>query len=312
MNTPLLSRFARRGRSLLRFGRDLFGRGLFDRGLFGRELFGRGLLVRGLVDRGLLGRGLFDRGLVGHDLFGRGLFGRSLFGRELFVRGLFGRGVFDRGLVARRMFACRLSAPALFALSLFAFSLASCDQQPKKPVPPDTPKALQKDEGPLTDVKVISKSSGRGDLVDAIYQELAAKDTGLTALENVLKGLSSMRSDSTEPWNDFDQKNYQYYNSAAGHITSISDSVLRKKMEMLIAESDTAYRTLAKNHRDLLARIEKQQWTLTGLHEVLKLTRTLPVIHRYQKEQMPGTAPLKHVVETYDSVMQQEDRLIKK
>ena len=83
-------------------------------------------------------------------------------------------------------------------------------------------------------------------------------------------------------------------------------------MEALIAESDTAYKVMTARHRGLLAELEKQQLSMDDLHEVLKLTRTLPVIQQYQKRHLPGTLSLQHLLEEYEKVVRQEERLAKK
>jgi len=192
--------------------------------------------------------------------------------------------------------------------------LVSCgrtDKPARPPAAPETPKALKEDAG-LSEVTLVSKSSGREDMIESIYRELVAKDAGLTDLETQLDGLGLKLSDSTRAWSDFDGKNHSYYHSAGGHIEAIKDSILRKKMEMLIAGSDTAYGVLTGMHKAFLAQIDKKQLSVADLHEVLKLTRTLPVIEQYQKRQLPATRPLKHTVEAYEGVEQQEEKLIKK
>jgi hypothetical protein len=198
---------------------------------------------------------------------------------------------------------------------VFCWMLISCrhTDPPLAAGPPATPKALQEeDRSLLEDVRFASKSSRRIDLVESLYHELVKKDTALTALEERLDELPGKRSDSVRSFNTYDGKNNDYYGSAERHISEIKDSILRKKMEAMIAESDTAYKVMTARHRGLLAEVDGQRVSMDDLHEVLKLTRTLPLIQQYQKGHLPGISPLQHLREEYERLVREEARLAKK
>lgn len=82
-------------------------------------------------------------------------------------------------------------------------------------------------------------------------------------------------------------------------------------METLIAESDTAYKTMTARHRRLMGQIKEKKLSVDDLHTVLKLTRTLPVIEQYQKGHLPGTEALQHILEEYEGMVRQEEKLVK-
>ena len=172
-------------------------------------------------------------------------------------------------------------------------------EKPADPPPPaETPKALEEQSS-------FSLKRGGEDLVESLYRELVKNDPNLTELESRLDQLSDHRGDSTKAFRSYDYKNNSYYSSAREHIKNIKDSVLRGKMEQLIAASDTAYRVLTANHHALLAGIDKKALTVEDLHTMLKLTRTAVIIGQYQKGHLPGTGPLQRLLKEYERVEQE-------
>jgi len=133
---------------------------------------------------------------------------------------------------------------------------------------------------------------------------LVKSDPSLTELESRLNQLPERRGDSTKAFDSYDYKNSSYYSSAREHIKDIKDSVLRGKMERLIAASDTAYRVLTADHHALLVRIDEKALTVKDLHTMLKLTRTAVVIGQYQKGHLPGAGPLQRLFKEYEGVEQ--------
>lgn len=203
-------------------------------------------------------------------------------------------------------------------LFVFCCTFISCGHtnEQSATVPPDspkaeTPKALQ-EKSSLGDVSLGSSSSRGDDLVESLYRELAKKDPALVELEAHLERLPDKRLDSTKLFNTFNEKNQEYYGSARRYTDNIKDSVLRKKMEALIAASDTAYESRTARHRRLLAGIDGKQLSMDDLHAVLKLTRTLPVMEQYQKGHLPGVGSLQHILEEYEGTVRQEEKLIEK
>lgn len=193
----------------------------------------------------------------------------------------------------------------------FCWSVISCgrvDQAPTvAPPPAETPKALQ--EQSYSDLG--SSKRGPVDMVESLYEELAQKDAALTALEVRLKELPGSMRDSAQEYDKYNDKNHDYYGSTTGHIRVIKDSVLRKKMEAMIAESDTAYGILTAGHRRLLAGLKEKDASLDDLHEVLKLTRTLPLITKYQRDHLPGTGPLLNILKEYQRTEGKMEQLVK-
>jgi len=197
-------------------------------------------------------------------------------------------------------------------LLVSCWSVISCgrgDSAPAAPPPAaETPEALQ--EKPNADFSISKR--GMTDMVESLYEELAHKDPVLITLEARLKELPGSMRDSAQEYNRYNDKNHDYYGSAARHLQGIKDSVLRKKMEAMIAESDTAYGILTAGHRRLLAGLKEKDASLDDLHEVLKLMRTLPLITKYQRDHLPGTGPLQKILKEYQRTEGEMGELVKK
>jgi hypothetical protein len=187
--------------------------------------------------------------------------------------------------------------------------LCSCSNK-KSTKETDTPEALQND-GSLGGA-ILSKRSYDNDLVNELYTELAKKTPQLAELENRINLLEESQSDSIENFNKFNQKNTIYYGSADSKVNQIKDSVLREKIKFMIKESLSKYDKSVIKQKDLLAQIEKNNVTLNDLHLVLKITKTLPAIEKYQSTNRPSNKPINGFLIEQHTAIILADTLIKK
>ena len=194
-------------------------------------------------------------------------------------------------------------------ISTFIFlALISCDNsrtQDKHPV--NTPKAL---EDKNSSYQIISKR-GYDDLIESLYKELADKTPELNDLEKQIDNLSDSRNDSTKLFTVYDGKNKSYYQSAINHAEQINDTVLKDKIKLLIENSLTNYNKTVSKHNDLLKSIDSKNLSLNDLHLTLKITRTLPLIDKYQADALPSTNSLKGYSKQLDKTIKFADTLTK-
>lgn len=173
--------------------------------------------------------------------------------------------------------------------AIMLVTIISCSGPHTQDTPEDNlPKAL-KDKNSSYDV--VSKR-GYDDLLESLYSELQEKMPELKQLENRIAALRESKSDSTASFNTFNTKNQAYFGSANGHIEQIKDSVLRSRMQLLIANSLLRYNTSTAHHNAIIHYIETNEVTLNDLHTILKITRTLPIIEQFQKDNLPSAKPL--------------------
>jgi hypothetical protein len=195
----------------------------------------------------------------------------------------------------------------IISLFLFLTFCACGENRTPETGKQDTPKALEDKSSEFR----ISKR-GHNDLVESLYEELAGKTPELKQLEGEINILNESRADSTETFIKFDEKNQDYFHAADRHVEEIKDSVLRDKMKVLIANNLSAYNLLVSSHTGLLKSINQKYLVLGDLHTVLKIVRTLPVIEKYQNDNLPTKKPLEGLARQLDATIKHADTLSKK
>lgn len=182
-------------------------------------------------------------------------------------------------------------------------------QQPAISTPVvETPKALENSQGSFG----ISKRSSNSDLLEELYQEQVNKNPDLDRFEGELVALNGALSDTIEPFETYIRKNQDYFTATQFHIKEIKDSVLKRKMESLVAAQLAKFENSIIDYKELRKRIARGQNSISELHEVLKITRTLPLMENYQKEKLPKTKPVEAYLKKQEKVKQLADSLIGK
>lgn len=166
-------------------------------------------------------------------------------------------------------------------------ALLSCTDD-KQSTQQEVPKALEEQKNSYG----IASKRGYDDMVESIYSELVDQTPELKKLEEDIEAVNNSKSDSLEAFQKFDSKNDRFYSSAQTHAGQIKDSLLQNRMKKMIASDLSNYHSLVSPHNNLLESIESREATLYDLHLALKITRTLPVINRYQKNNFPATQSL--------------------
>jgi hypothetical protein len=196
----------------------------------------------------------------------------------------------------------------ILLLSIVIFSLLSCNQKkPQQPPAPETPKALQ--QSGSADYSLLSKRSGREDLVESLYAELLNKSTELKDIENQIIYLNEARTDSVETFNNFIEKNKDYYTNAVQHSNTITDSALSNKIKLLISNSQSKYNSQIAGHNSLITMLDSKAVKLQDMHVLLKIVKTLPLIEKYQKDNIPDKKPIEKTINEFDKTIKKIDSL---
>jgi len=196
----------------------------------------------------------------------------------------------------------------IFISTILVLTLVSCDNRQQDKPKQETPKAL---EDKSSSYEIVSKRS-YDDLVESLYTELLTKDIDLKRLEDKIDELRKSKSDTTELFDNFIEKNQSYFSSADRHVSEIKDSLLRDKIKNLVAIQLTKYNSRIVRHNELLKLIETKQMTISDLHNVLKIVRTLPLIDKYQKDNIPNTKSFEGYIKQQETVIKLADTLAKK
>lgn len=128
-----------------------------------------------------------------------------------------------------------------------------------------------------------SYSSGY-DMVEKIYAEILKTDTALAQLEDSTNALLNKYYKLEKPFKSFDKKNNAYYTDAIGHLNNVNDSLLRQKYRALIKKSQTNYLAQTQEINSIINDNEIKKIKIQDLRTILKLTKTLPYIEKYQQK----------------------------
>lgn len=197
----------------------------------------------------------------------------------------------------------------IFFVAIVLLSTLSCNNHRTEDKPKqDVPKALDDKKSSL---EIISKRGGEN-IVESLYDELLTKNAELKSLEERIDALNESQADSTEKFNNFDNKNQSYYTSANNHIENINDSALKTRIKNIIAASVVKYNSSISKQKELLQIINAKSNSISDLHTALKIVKTLPLIEQYQKSNLPKSTPLEGYIKQQESTIILADTLLKK
>ncbi|MDR6562013.1 MULTISPECIES: hypothetical protein [unclassified Arcicella] len=198
----------------------------------------------------------------------------------------------------------------IFISSILVLILTSCNNtsQQDNAKSNETPKALE--DNSSSDI-LLSKSRSES-LLENLYSELINKNTDLKTFEDKLEQVNNSKRDSIYLFNNFNEKNIQYYDEAKDYTSEIQDSLLRDKMRKLIAGNLKKYNSSITKHNKLLKTIESNNLTISDIHTALKIVKTLPLMEKYQRDNLPKTKSLESYIKQQNEIIRQAELLIKK
>lgn len=103
-----------------------------------------------------------------------------------------------------------------------------------------------------------------------------------------------------------------YYSAADRHISTMNDSLMRDKMKMMIATNLAKYNKAIGKHTELTKMIAANNLSIEDLHTMLKIVKTLPLIEKYQNDNLPNTKSMEGFIKQQEETIKQLDTLVKK
>jgi hypothetical protein len=168
-----------------------------------------------------------------------------------------------------------------FSLVSFSSILFSCSGD--EPTLNDTPSSLK--EGSY-EISGFSSRKGQ-DLMEELYNEMAENSPVLKQLEQGLDKLDENKKEPYEKFDNYTDKSWNYYRSAKNKASSITDSILQKEMIALIEASQKSFKKNIQEYDSLIKNISKNDIILKDHYTAMKIVLTLPVIEKYQVENIP-------------------------
>lgn len=189
-------------------------------------------------------------------------------------------------------------------LTICLFSCEGGKTKEKDSAKKETPKALQDNK------LIINEYSRSGyDLVEELYAGLVAESPELKKLEKDLDAFGLEWDDATKKFNKFTSKSTNYYQSADSKANTITDSLLKKKFLTLTASSKNKYAHKTAELNSLQDQIRKNEGSIKDHHLALKIILTLPIIERYQTENLPDNKEFMDLIKQQEKLIQRMDSL---
>jgi hypothetical protein len=77
-----------------------------------------------------------------------------------------------------------------------------------------------------------------------------------------------------------------FYRSGKNLSEIVTDSTLKKKLTAILEDSEKRYRSKNRNLNNLVKVIEQNEISIKDYHTLLKLMVTIPIIEKYQDQQL--------------------------
>lgn len=146
---------------------------------------------------------------------------------------------------------------------------------------------VQNPEALQDDIKLKSLTKRGVNLIDELYAELVEINPELKKLETELETFQETPSETQNIFFNYNGKSNQYYGNATGFANQISYSISKKRIIALIKKSNEKYDSQSKEINELVKEISNSQNSIQGNHNILKIVLTIPLIEKYQKENLP-------------------------
>lgn len=164
----------------------------------------------------------------------------------------------------------------------------------------DIPKVLTEEKNDSYD-----RTNYSNDLVESLYEDLMKNDEKLKEIhENINKNFKTMNS-VVQEFEKYTQKSNQYYSDAESKAYTISDSLLRIKIQGTIKNSREKYNQLISNLNQSDSTIKRIHNQIKGNYAVFKIQKTLPIIEKYQKEKLTDNKKLEAFIKEQNKLLEQ-------
>lgn len=197
--------------------------------------------------------------------------------------------------------------PLSLIVAAFAILLSSCSNQPAgSKQEQGVPKPLQNDEK-ISDVLSI-KRIGYGSLIDGLYEDAVSKNPDLEKLEKQLSSFNDSKNDSLSKVEKYNARSMDFYRSGENLSETIADSTLKKKLTAILGNSEKRYRSKTSNLNSLVKVIQQNEISIKDYHTLLKLMVTIPIIEKYQDQQLQDVTKTASGVKTATAKLKQSTK----
>ena len=172
----------------------------------------------------------------------------------------------------------------------------------------ETPKVLQTETSEVS--SLLSRE--RGDLVDELYAGAVDENKDLQNFEKLLDQNADRKNELIKELQFYENKNNRFYDLANQMVASITDSILKGRMVILLAKSQAFYKFKVNETESLQKAIERKAVSISEYHTALKIISTLAIMEKYQNDNIPAKAKYKTFGKQQDSTLWIVNKLISK
>jgi hypothetical protein len=193
-------------------------------------------------------------------------------------------------------------------LTVFVFSvIISCNKKEENNTvkKDEIPEALKEDNSSL---KRYSRKNG--DLINELYSDLVEKSEELQNLENEIEKFNP--NETIYEFNNYNIKSRDYYSSSKSLANRINDSILKNRILALLKKSNNQYLSKENEFDTIISKVIDREKSIEDYHNVLKVVLTLPILEKYQNENMPNKQKLEKIIQKEDSIIEATKKLTPK
>lgn len=183
--------------------------------------------------------------------------------------------------------------------------IISCQKKEAESQKSTTPEVLQENS-----LKSTRYSKRNNDLTNLLYQDLVENSIELQNLEDEIEKFRP--NDSLDEFHNYEIKSQDYYNSANYLTNKIHDSITKNKIVELIKKSKAGYLGKTNEITQVLSDIDKKENSINDYHAVLKIVLTLPIIEKYQNDNLPDAKKYRRLLKKQDSIIEKTKNLTPK
>uniref|UniRef100_UPI0025915872 hypothetical protein n=1 Tax=Carboxylicivirga marina TaxID=2800988 RepID=UPI0025915872 len=165
----------------------------------------------------------------------------------------------------------------------------------------ETPIALQ--ETKIIDE--IGKYSSRynNNVIAKLYSEALENNTELKELDNQIKDIRRIETDSLFEYEDYARINNQYWSAVDNLLRQMKDSVLHDATKELVDDLKSNYNKSVSDFETQKKIIRNNRISLKDQHLLMQLFVTVPMIENFRRNEKPSVKSLEYVAKEYEKLI---------
>jgi hypothetical protein len=192
---------------------------------------------------------------------------------------------------------------ALLSLAIISGCIQSQTTEPQNQTEPEneTPVALQ--ETKIIDEIGQYSSRYNTNILAKLYSEALENDTKLKELDNQIKEIRDIETDSLSEYEEYAIINNQYWSAVDNLLRQMNDSTLHDVTKELVDQLKSAYNKSVSDYETQKKIIRDKRISLKDQHLLMQLFVTVPMIENFRRNEKPSVKSLENVALEYEKLI---------